>query len=178
LDSLHILSSNAICCAGWGSFDPAPMRRGSDDCDAINLDIEWPREARNAQKDARWRFLREIARINVVEPAEVGRIRAIDIALDHPLHGRPGGLQAPLHLVKDDFGLLLERESSSLAAGGVKWGQTGNEDEIARDNDRKDWSLAATLQIRRKRLYPNRSAFHILSLNAFVIGWTPIIRAV
>jgi hypothetical protein len=58
----------------------------SDDCDAINLDVEWPGEARHAQKNARWRFLGKIPRVDLIEPAEAGHIGAIDIALDHPLH--------------------------------------------------------------------------------------------
>jgi len=153
-------------------------RRQSDDCDTVDLDVEWPREAWNAEKDARWRFRMEIPRVYVVELSEVGRIRAIHVALDHALHRRPGSFQTPLHLIKDDFGLLLERALSRLPADGIKWGQTGNEDEIARDDDRKDRSLASTLQIRRKRLYPDRSALHIPLLDALVVGWTPIVRTV
>jgi len=67
---------------------------------------------------------------------------------------------------------MARRERCALAI------PPGNEDEIARDDDGKDRPLASTFQIRRKRLYPDRSALHMSYQDALVIGWTPIVRTV
>src|SRR5439155_5805911 len=75
---------------------------------AIDLDVEGPRPAWNAQKDPRRTFYREVPRIHFVDLAEVGHIRAVDVAFEHMRHGRAGALQASLHLIEHDLGLAFD----------------------------------------------------------------------
>jgi quercetin dioxygenase-like cupin family protein len=51
------------------------------------------------------------------------------------LQRRPGGLEAALHLLENDLGLLRERPPIGLAAHGVERRQAGDEHEAARDDD-------------------------------------------
>src|SRR5438876_11965957 len=99
---------------------------------AIDFDVEGAGERGHVQEDARWRLVREIARVNVVEDGEVRWLwRAIDVAFEHLRQRRARSLETFLHLRKNDLGLALERQAFDLAGAGLEWRQTGQEYKTA-----------------------------------------------
>ena len=76
------------------------------------------------QKDAGWRIDGKIPRVDCIELGEMCILRrAVDVTLDHPLQGRTSGLQTPLHLIEDDFGLSSERQTLYVSGFRVNGGR-------------------------------------------------------
>src|SRR5437773_249494 len=90
----------------------------------------------------------------------MGRIRAVDVALDHPRHGRAGRLQTAPHLIEHDLRLPREGLPQELARLRVERRQARHEDEPAGHDDRIDRALPAGLQVGRERFYANADPIH------------------
>src|ERR1700731_4324718 len=107
------------------------------------------------QKYARWRFVREIARVNVVEDGEVRWLwRAIDITFEYLRQRRAGSLETFLHLREDDLGLPLERQTFDLAGAGLEWRQARQEYKIAGEGDWIDRPFTSAFEIARVGFHP------------------------
>ena len=87
----------------------SPPRYRSRPRDAIDLDVERAVPGQDADEAARWRIVREIARVHGIDRREIFGVDAIHIALDDIVEGRARRGQAKLDLLKLDLGLAFDR---------------------------------------------------------------------
>src|SRR5215475_5449046 len=90
---------------------PDQPRRGN----AVDLDIKTSRPCGNADQDAGGRVLGKIAGVDCIDRRYLIDRRAVDIAFQDVVQGRPCCFQAEPHLLQDKLGLALERSVGDLS---------------------------------------------------------------